>query len=221
LPTVHADDQESDGTQVTVALVVAAQDGWMVIHSDADGKPGPVLGQTAVAAGTTENVIVMLDEPVGPDTPLWAMLHVDEGVHGVYEFPGPDVPVEDAGAIVMVPFTVLSGAAPEATVAPTEEATEEPTAAPTEEATEEATVAATEEATVAATEEPTEEATVEATEEPTMEATPEATEEPTEEPAPASLPNTGAALPSLPSVIAVVLAVVGMLAGGVSIRRRK
>ena len=47
-----------------------------------------------MAAGTTENVVVMLDEPIDPDTPLWAMLHVDEGVQGVYEFPGADVPVE-------------------------------------------------------------------------------------------------------------------------------
>jgi LPXTG-motif cell wall-anchored protein len=39
--------------------------------------------------------------------------------------------------------------------------------------------------------------------------------------APTTLPNTGAALPSLPSIIAVVLAVAAALAGGVSIRRRK
>jgi LPXTG-motif cell wall-anchored protein len=56
------------------------------------------------------------------------------------------------------------------------------------------------------------------------EATAEATEEMMEEGekgAPASLPNTGAALPSLPSVIAVVMAVLAALVGGVSIRRRK
>ncbi len=125
---VQADDQVSDGTQVTVANVVAAQEGWMVIHADADGRPGPVLGKTAVAAGTTENVIVILDEPVDPDTPLWAMLHVDEGVQGVYEFPGADIPVEEDGAIVMVPFTALGEIEPteEATTEPTEEATTEP-----------------------------------------------------------------------------------------------
>jgi sugar lactone lactonase YvrE len=208
-PTVLADDQVSDGTQVTVAKVVAAQDGWMVIHSDADGKPGPVLGQTAVAKGTTENVVVMLDQPVTPDTPLWAMLHVDEGVQGVYEFPGPDVPAEVNGAIVMVPFTALAEPTAVPTVAPTEEAT----AVPTEEAAVEATVAPTEEATAA----PAEEATVA----PTEEVAQEATAVPAEEAAPAGLPNTGAALPSLPSVIAVVVAAFGALVGGISIRRRK
>ena len=217
----------------------------MVIHADAEGKPGQVLGKTAVAAGETENVIVMLDRAVEPGTPLWAMLHVDEGVQGVYEFPGTDGPVEIDGAVVMVPFTVT---ADEATAEPTEEATEEPTAEATEEATPEATEEATAEATEEATEEPTAEATEEATEEATAEATEEATEEPTAEAteeameeataeateeameeaapgekggAPTSLPNTGAALPSLPSVIAVVMAVVATLIGGVSIRRRK
>ena len=224
-PVVEAEDQVSDGSQVTVARVVAAQAGWMVIHADADGKPGPVLGQTAVAAGETENVIVMLDEPVDPDSPLWAMLHVDEGTQGVYEFPGADVPVMVGDAVVMVPFTVMGEmmeeeATPEATEEMMEEATPEATEEMMEEATPEATEEMMEEATPEATEEMMEEATPEATEEMMEEATPEATEEMMEE-APASLPNTGAALPSLPSVIAVVMAVVGMLAGGVTFRRRK
>ncbi len=34
------------------------------------------------------------------------MLHVDKGQPGVYEFPGPDVPTQENGQVVMVGFTV-------------------------------------------------------------------------------------------------------------------
>jgi hypothetical protein len=102
---VTAADQDSDGTNVTVAGVTAAAPGWMVIHIDNNGSPGPVLGQTAVAAGDNSDVVVAIDPPLEADTTLWAMLHVDEGVIGTYEFPGADVPVKDGDMVVMTPFT--------------------------------------------------------------------------------------------------------------------
>jgi hypothetical protein len=217
VPSVTVEDQESAGSQVTVAEVVATQPGWIVIHADADGKPGPVLGQTAVAEGATDNVIVNLDETVEPGTPLWAMLHVDEGVQGTYEFPGADVPVQVEDAIVMEPFEVV--APPTPTPAPTATSTVAPTAAATEEAAAEATAALAEEATAT----PAEEATAAPEEEATAAPAEEATSAPEEEAtaAPTSLPNTGAALPSVANVLAVVMAVVAALAGTVSIRRRR
>jgi hypothetical protein len=110
-PSVTASDQTSDGSTVTVDSVTATVDGWMVIHADADGAPGPVLGQTAVMAGVTDNVVVALEPALEADSSLWAMLHVDEGTVGVYEFPGADVPVKNGDAIVMAPFMVTLGQA--------------------------------------------------------------------------------------------------------------
>jgi hypothetical protein len=122
---VTASDQESDGASVVVAGVTAAAPGWIVIHIDSGGSPGPVLGQSAVAAGDNTDVVVALDPPLEGDTTLWAMLHVDEGVVGEYEFPGADVPVRDGDMVVMTPFVATVGTA---------EVAVEPTAAPTEEA---------------------------------------------------------------------------------------
>ncbi len=119
-PSVTVADQESDGTMVTVAAVTAAQDGWMVIHADDNGAPGPILGETAVAAGESMDVVVALDEPLSEDSALWAMLHVDEGDLGVYEFPGPDGPVLIDDVIVMAPFTAMVAAMADAAMADTE-----------------------------------------------------------------------------------------------------
>ncbi|NJN82290.1 MAG: ScyD/ScyE family protein [Caldilineaceae bacterium] len=101
--SVTVSDQESNGEQVTVDSVTAAENGWMVIHADDGGKPGPVLGKAAVPAGTTENVIIMLDEALEGEATVWAMLHVDAGVLAEYEFPGPDGPVKIDDAVVMAP----------------------------------------------------------------------------------------------------------------------
>jgi LPXTG-motif cell wall-anchored protein len=106
LPSVTVSDQESFGQQITIDAVVAGEAGWLVIHQDADGRPGEVIGFVAVPEGRTTNVTVILDEPIEEDTLLWAMLHVDAGEVGVYEFPGPDRPVTMEGMVVMSPFEV-------------------------------------------------------------------------------------------------------------------
>ncbi|UCD29760.1 MAG: hypothetical protein JSV03_04560, partial [Planctomycetota bacterium] len=60
-PSVTVMDQEIvDGT-VTIAQVISDGPGWIVIHADQDGKPGPVLGQTAVQDGENADIVVALD----------------------------------------------------------------------------------------------------------------------------------------------------------------
>ncbi|MCC6170004.1 MAG: ScyD/ScyE family protein [Caldilineaceae bacterium] len=247
VPSVEVVDQPSDGDSVAVAKVVATQPGWIVIHADADGKPGPVLGRTPVAPGETDNIVVILDEPITDQTPLWAMLHVDEGRQGTYEFPGADIPVQVEGAIAMAPFVAdaspVEAATPqptaepeqEATAVPEEEAGGEATVVPTEEAAEEAAGEATPEATAEPTEEAVEEPAAEATVEPTAEATEEAVEEaaaatpaaeeevvaePGSKGAPATMPNTGAAQTGAGPILLVVGGVLLALAGSVVARRK-
>ena len=103
MASVEVADQELvDGT-VTIAKVVSSGAGWMVIHADNNGAPGPVLGETAVQDGENTEVKVQLDLAGATET-LHAMLHVDAGQVGTYEFPGADVPVKQGDMIVMTPF---------------------------------------------------------------------------------------------------------------------
>lgn len=105
-PAVTVRDQALDGgNTVTIAEVVAAEAGWMVIHASDEGAPGPVIGHAAVASGANENVTVDIDADAATAT-LFAMLHVDGGEMGVYEFPGADGPVRVDGSVVVRPFTL-------------------------------------------------------------------------------------------------------------------
>jgi len=111
-PSVTVEDQAlGAGDTVTIAQVVAAQDGWIVIHADDNGAPGPDIGWTAVTEGVNENVVVTLDQGDVTER-LYAMLHIDVSEMGTYEFPGPDAPARDAeGMVVTVPFMVTTTAA--------------------------------------------------------------------------------------------------------------
>jgi len=92
-----------DGS-VTIVQATVVGPGWVVIHADADGTPGPVIGHAPLTDGVNENVVVTIDMEAA--TPiLHAMLHVDAGTVGVYEFPGPDAPVKIGDAIVMARFS--------------------------------------------------------------------------------------------------------------------
>jgi hypothetical protein len=103
-PSVTVADQAvRDGT-VTVARVESNGPGWIVIHADANGGPGPVTGYAAVKDGVNANVVVKIDTTKATAV-LYAMLHTDAGAVGTYEFPGADKPVMVDGKMVSPPFS--------------------------------------------------------------------------------------------------------------------
>ncbi len=111
-PSVLVEDQDAGSGVVTVKQVESAGPGWLVIHATTDdGAPGAILGYSPVAAGGNQNVMVEIDL-AGATDQLFAMLHVDAGVVGTFEFPnGEDVPARSGEQIVNVPFQVSLPAA--------------------------------------------------------------------------------------------------------------
>src|SRR5689334_6373779 len=109
--SVDVDDQAIKNGGITVAEIYASQDGWIVAHLDEGGKPGKVIGHTAVKKGESNNVVIALSENVPAGGKLWPMLHIDAGTIGTYEFPGPDAPVVVDGNIVMKQISVTAAGA--------------------------------------------------------------------------------------------------------------
>ncbi|MBI5671207.1 MAG: hypothetical protein HZC41_24690 [Chloroflexi bacterium] len=132
--TVGADDA---GTPtVFVESVLSSGPGFIVIHSDNNGQPGPVLGFAPVTDGTNTDITVTLDQGVALTPVVWPMLHEDTGAEGEYEFgtvEGADGPVRDAEGNVITFAVNLSGvegaAVPQTTPETGAEATAEATAA--------------------------------------------------------------------------------------------
>jgi plastocyanin len=104
-PSVTVMDQALTGNTVTVDEVVSDGAGWMVIHADQEGAPGPVIGYSAVPEGTSTDVTVEVDVS-GLTGTLYAMLHEDTGEMDTYEFPDADPPVKVDDQVVVQPFSV-------------------------------------------------------------------------------------------------------------------
>lgn len=108
-PSVTVGDQAIVNGKVTVEKVVSEGPGWIVIHAQADGKPGPILGFSPVADGENSDVAIEIDA-TGATPTLYAMLHTDAGEVGTWEFPdGPDGPVTVGDQVVTPPFNVTVG----------------------------------------------------------------------------------------------------------------
>jgi hypothetical protein len=83
--------QESDGTSIVVASVTLPAPGFIAIHSNADGGPGPVIGNSdLLPVGTSENVVITLDTPLEATDLVFPMVHIDMNENGEYEFMPPD-----------------------------------------------------------------------------------------------------------------------------------
>lgn len=86
-----------------ITEVVSDRAAWIVIHDDQGGKPGDAIGHARITEGTNSNVSVDLDVQ-SATLNLYAILHVDEGQPGIFEYPGGDVPLTIDGQMVIQAF---------------------------------------------------------------------------------------------------------------------
>lgn len=106
-PMVEASDQDVSNGMVSAEKVVAGQNGWLVVHrTDAEMKPGPVVGYAPLRGGENTDVAAILQEEVMPGEMLMLMVHSEEGgmKTGVFEYTlgaKEDGPIKLDGNLVM------------------------------------------------------------------------------------------------------------------------
>ncbi len=109
--SVAGNDQDVSGGTVTASKIVAAKNGWLVVHrTDQSMKPGPVVGHAPLKAGENENVTAILTEQVKAGDKLMLMLHGEDGgmKTGIFEYTlgaKEDGPVKVDGKLVMKVIT--------------------------------------------------------------------------------------------------------------------
>ncbi len=108
---VKAMDQDVAGGTVSAQMIQADANGWMVVHrTDANMKPGPVVGYAPLKKGANNDVTAILTEPVMRGDMLMLMLHGEQGgmKTGVFEYTlgaKEDGPVREDGKLVMTVIT--------------------------------------------------------------------------------------------------------------------
>jgi hypothetical protein len=105
---VMADQAAVDGT-ITIENALMDAPGWLALHSDNEGAPGPVVATAQLHSGANWHVTLTLPEGTAAGTTFFPMLHYDTGEAGVYEFgtvEGADAPVFVGGNVIVAPLVV-------------------------------------------------------------------------------------------------------------------
>ncbi len=106
-PMVMSADQSVENGVVSAEKVVTAENGWLVVHrTDAEKKPGPVVGYAPLREGENIDVAAILTEPVAPGEMLMLMVHAETGgmMTGGFEYTlgaKEDGPIRIDGDLVM------------------------------------------------------------------------------------------------------------------------
>ncbi|SDO60184.1 hypothetical protein SAMN05216196_10742 [Lutimaribacter pacificus] len=110
-PAVKAMDQTVANGVVSAESVIAEKNGWLVVHrTDADMKPGPVVGHAPLRAGENADVAAILTEEVAAGDMLMLMVHSEDGgmQTGIFEYTlgaKEDGPIRIDGNLVMTVVT--------------------------------------------------------------------------------------------------------------------
>ncbi|MDX1686806.1 MAG: hypothetical protein R3248_02375 [Candidatus Promineifilaceae bacterium] len=105
IPSIVVSNQEVERGegQILIDSVTVDRSGWVVLHADSDGEPGPILGQTPVSEGVNEGVAVHFDwQQVTPR--LHAALYEDTGEGGRFDA-AIDEPIAVNGTPIRSSFT--------------------------------------------------------------------------------------------------------------------
>ena len=78
VPNIVVSDQQLIGDQILVDAFYLDQPGYVVVHADENGEPGPVIGQTNLWEGFVQNLLVNINSTQAGDT-VHVMLHYDNG----------------------------------------------------------------------------------------------------------------------------------------------
>jgi hypothetical protein len=110
--SVEGANQSVAGGTVTASKIVAAENGWLVVHRTDGMKPGPVVGHAPLKKGTNTGVSAILTEPVAKNDKLMLMLHSEAGGSkpGIFEYTlgaKEDGPVRVDGKLVMKVITAM------------------------------------------------------------------------------------------------------------------
>ena len=106
-PMIEAMDQSVENGVVSANKVVAGENGWLVVHrTDAEMKPGPVVGYAPLRMGENVDVAALLQEDVAAGDMLMLMVHSEAGgmKTGVFEYTlgaKEDGPIKPDGNLVM------------------------------------------------------------------------------------------------------------------------
>jgi hypothetical protein len=97
-----AADNTSNGKTVKVPEVdLKGSKGYVAIHADANGAPGPVIGVSdLLPEGQTQDIKVKLTSKLTSSAAVWPMVHLEDNGNTKYDFPNGDAAAKVGNQVV-------------------------------------------------------------------------------------------------------------------------
>lgn len=118
--TIHNQDVRSG--MILADAITTTEPGWVVFYKDPNFTPGEIVGYAPVYPGVNTSVKATIDTTkLGKSTEVWAQLHHDDGLRGVFEWerqkePLADWPLVKDREYVRASFGVTAAPAPTTTI---------------------------------------------------------------------------------------------------------
>ncbi len=103
-PVIEIENQSLGQQQFIVSHVFTPENAWLVLYADDGGKPGTIVQTIPLTSGYLFDI--QMDMPIYEPGTYFAVLHVDLGAPGQFEFPGPDVAMDVGGKVVVEVFEI-------------------------------------------------------------------------------------------------------------------
>lgn len=92
--TIHNQDVRSG--VILVDVITTTEPGWVVFYKDPNFTPGEIVGYAPVYPGVNTNVKATINTTkLGKSREVWAQLHKDDGLRGVFEWERQEEPLAD------------------------------------------------------------------------------------------------------------------------------
>ena len=105
---LEAADETTSGKTIQIPDVVLKDSkGYVAIHADANGSPGPVIGVSdQLPSGETQDVHIKLTKRLTSSADVWPMVHLETNNNSTYDFgndPTQDGPAKtSSGGVVTI-----------------------------------------------------------------------------------------------------------------------
>lgn len=110
-PNLKVSSQVLVGNELTIDSLYLDKPGYLVIHKNIEGKPGPVIGKSDLISGEKINFKIIIDASQA-GTKVFPMLHYDDDSDGIYGFPDEDKPVTLEGNVLVKPIEIIQPTIP-------------------------------------------------------------------------------------------------------------
>jgi hypothetical protein len=105
---LRAAPQSSNGKTIVVDQAsFHGVDGYVAIHANGGGAPGPTIGVSQLLkAGVTTHITIALTKPLANSGTVFAILHIEDNHNTTFDYPRADQAATIDGRVVVIPVPV-------------------------------------------------------------------------------------------------------------------